>query len=120
MKIVLLGRLNTGDILTGPEKVSLNLFQKISEEYHTVFIEYFQKNSARSNLFTRFLGKYIKDENERILSVVILFLQIYIFFSMFMTDAWLWGQCGMLWGFILGLSVANYNILSKRVPALNV
>ena len=67
MKIVLLGRLNTGDILTGPEKVSLNLFQKISEEYHTVFIEYFQKNSARSNLFTRFLGKYIKDENERII-----------------------------------------------------
>ncbi len=64
--------------------------------------------------------KLAQDENERILSVVILFLQIYIFFSMFMTDAWLWGQCGMLWGFILGLSVANYNILSKRVPALNV
>ncbi|MHB8338474.1 MAG: O-antigen ligase family protein [Ignavibacteriaceae bacterium] len=59
-------------------------------------------------------------ENERILSVVILFLQIYIFFSMFMTDAWLWGQCGMLWGFILGLSLANYKILLQKASVSNV
>ncbi len=58
--------------------------------------------------------------DERLISAVILFMQIYIFYSMFMTDAWLWGQCGMLWGFVLGLSLANYKILLKKAIQQNV
>lgn len=67
MNIVLVGRLNTGVILTGPEKVSFNLYQEFSKYYPTVFIEYFQKSSENSNYFTRYFGKYIKDDNERII-----------------------------------------------------
>ena len=61
-----------------------------------------------------------KDRNEILISLIILTLQVYIFFSMFMTDSWLRGQCGMLWGFILGLSLANYKILSKKNAAFKV
>ena len=43
----------------------------------------------------------------------LLLLQIYITFSMCITDAWLWGQCGALWGLIMGISLANYKIVSK-------
>jgi O-antigen ligase len=64
--------------------------------------------------------KFEQSIDERIVSTIIAFLQLYIFISMFMTDAWLWGQCGMLWGFILGLSVANYKILANRAAGQNV
>lgn len=67
MNVALIGRLNNGAILTGPEKVSLNLYQEISEYCPTVFIEYFQKNFKNSNYFTRFLGKYVKVDDKRII-----------------------------------------------------
>jgi O-antigen ligase len=44
-------------------------------------------------------------------STILLTLQIYIFFSMFLTDAWLWGQCGMLWGMVMGTLIANNRII---------
>jgi O-antigen ligase len=52
-------------------------------------------------------------ENQKYFSLGMLILQIYILFSMCMTDAWLWGQCGMLWGIILGVSWANYQIITR-------
>jgi len=52
-------------------------------------------------------------ENQKFYSLLILSVQIYIFYSMFLTDAWLWGQCGMLWGMVLGLSIANYKIITS-------
>jgi O-antigen ligase len=45
------------------------------------------------------------------LSLILMMSLIYIIISMFMTDAWLWGQCGMLWGLFLGLLLANYKLL---------
>ncbi len=44
----------------------------------------------------------------------ILITQLYIACSMCITDAWEWGQCGMLWSIILGLAVANYSIVKKE------
>jgi O-antigen ligase len=55
----------------------------------------------------------IKNE-EKIISLILLAIQIYILFSMFLSDAWLWGQCGMLWGISLGISLVNYKILLRR------
>jgi O-antigen ligase len=51
---------------------------------------------------------------QKYFSLGILNVKIYILFSMCMTDAWLWGQCGMLWGVILGISLANYNIILRE------
>jgi O-antigen ligase len=60
-------------------------------------------------------------EEQIFYSIIILALQFYILFSMFLTDAWLWGQCGMLWGVVLGLSIANYKIITqKNKSQLNV
>ncbi len=39
---------------------------------------------------------------------------VYVFVSMGMTDAWLWGQITVLFGFLLGLTVANYKIISSK------
>lgn len=52
-------------------------------------------------------------KKQRYYSLGILTLQVYVIFSMVMTDAWLWGRCGMLWALILGVSLANYNIVKK-------
>jgi hypothetical protein len=50
---------------------------------------------------------------EKFFSLGILSLQVYVCFSMAVTDAWLWGQCGMLWSIILGISIANYKIIMR-------
>ena len=39
---------------------------------------------------------------------------VYVFISMGMTDAWLWGQFAVLLGFLLGLTVANHKIISIK------
>lgn len=59
-------------------------------------------------------------ENQKYFSFGILLVQIYIACSMFVSDAWLWGQCGMLWSLVLGISLANYKIIvrSNRVHTL--
>jgi len=57
-------------------------------------------------------------EDQKFYSLIILSIQIYIFYSMFLTDAWLWGQCGMLWGTVMGLSIANYKIISSESKTL--
>ena len=60
------------------------------------------------------ITKKVKSEEEKIYSTIILWLMIYIYVSMLMTDAWLWGDLFMLWALILGMSSANIKyILSK-------
>jgi O-antigen ligase len=51
-------------------------------------------------------------------SLGLLLLQIYVAVSMTMTDAWRWGQCGMLWGLILGFSCANYKSIMRSESTL--
>ena len=63
--------------------------------------------------------KLANTEDQKFYSLIIFSFQSYIFFSMFLTDAWLWGQCGMLWGIIMGISIANYKIITKSNSALN-
>lgn len=74
--------------------------------------------------FLLFLGASIRlgiesiklafSEEQIFYSIIILALQFYIMYSMFLTDAWLWGQCGMLWAVVLGLSIANYKIITNE------
>ena len=71
-------------------------------------------------LLTSSLGMALKSiklansEDQKFYSLIIFSLQIYIFFSMFLSDAWLWGQCGMLWGIVLGISISNYKIITNQ------
>jgi O-antigen ligase len=53
-------------------------------------------------------------EKEKSISLGILSVNIYITCSMFFSDAWLWHQCGFLWGLVLGVSMANYNRLAAQ------
>ena len=57
-------------------------------------------------------------EEQKYYSLGLLLLQVYVAVSMTMTDAWRWGQCGMLWGLILGLSCANYKIIMRSESSL--
>ncbi len=43
--------------------------------------------------------------NQKIISFILYWCQIYIIVSMIMTDAWLWGTLHMLWAVILGIAV---------------
>ena len=42
----------------------------------------------------------------------------YITVSMFLTDAWLWGQGGVLWGLVVGLIIANMRVNSREADAV--
>jgi O-antigen ligase len=44
----------------------------------------------------------------------LLVVQFYIFSSMLLTDAWLYGQCGILWSIVIGLSLGNYFIVMRN------
>ncbi|MFZ0453080.1 MAG: glycosyltransferase [Ignavibacteriaceae bacterium] len=57
MKIVYLGKFNNQSVLSGPEKYSINLFNFISTNMETVFIEYYFKSYRNSSIFTRLFGK---------------------------------------------------------------
>ncbi len=49
-----------------------------------------------------------------ILSTMLVWAILYIVISMIMTDAWLWGQGAVLWGFLLGLNLANLKLLRNK------
>ncbi len=53
------------------------------------------------------------ERTDKIRTIVLLWAAIYIFISMFMTDAWIWGQGAILFGIILGLNLANRRILIR-------
>lgn len=59
-------------------------------------------------LTIKFIKENLKlsfNQNQKILSFILFWCQIYILISMIMTDAWLWGTLHMLWAVILGISV---------------
>ncbi|HSL90584.1 MAG TPA: O-antigen ligase family protein, partial [Ignavibacteriaceae bacterium] len=60
------------------------------------------------------ITKKVKSEEEKIYSTIILWLMIYIFVSMLMTDAWLWGNLFMLWTLLLGMSSANIKYILNK------
>lgn len=53
-----------------------------------------------------------KSDEELFYSEIILWLTLYTLFSMIITDAWLWGHGIVLWGILLGMSIANRKILN--------
>ncbi len=56
---------------------------------------------------------------EKNISIGILLVHVYITFSMAFSDAWLWHQCAILWGFVLGISMANFRILKTDSEIIN-
>ena len=54
------------------------------------------------------------DRNEKNHSLVIFWLSIYTFFSMIVTDAWLWGHGLMLWSVLIGISIANRRLITSH------
>ena len=63
--------------------------------------------------------KYSRTVDERRFSFLIFWPLVYILISMFMTDAWLWGQCMMLWSIILGINLWNRKILKEKYSFQN-
>ncbi len=63
-KIILLGRFNKSEILTGPEKIAKRIFHYLSlQNCDVLFCDFFYKNKLDTNLFNRILG-YSKVENQ--------------------------------------------------------
>ena len=58
MKIVLLGRYNASDILTGPEKVAKRIFESVHRnKVEITFVDYFFKEKHSKQYLSRFFGK---------------------------------------------------------------
>ncbi len=55
MKLAFIGRYNDSELLTGPEKVAKRIFKEHSQEYDTVFIEYFF-DGRKHGLHKKFFG----------------------------------------------------------------
>ena len=79
----------------------IGLFGYLIFIFSTIKFSYQSVKSSNSNL-------------ENLVSTSIFFTLIYITVSMLMTDAWLWNQGIILWGIVLGLSMANRNILIEK------
>jgi len=63
-KIILLGRFNKTEILTGPEKIAKRILHYLSlRNSEVLFCDFYFKNKPDTNLFNRFFG-YSKAENE--------------------------------------------------------
>ena len=58
-----------------------------------------------------------KEKDEIFFSQILLWCLVYITYSLFLTDAWLWGSGIMVWGMFLGLGTANYKNLIKKLNA---
>ena len=59
------------------------------------------------------LKKSISELN-RLYSLMLIFLQVFILISMIMTDAWLWGNQLMLWAMLLAFSVSNKKLIASN------
>ncbi len=53
-------------------------------------------------------------DRQKHVSLTILMVHLYVAYSMAFTDAWLWHQCAIVWGIILGITVANNRILIRE------
>ncbi len=51
---------------------------------------------------------------EIVFSLIILWCLVYIVFSLFMTDAWLWGSGIIVWGIFLAFNIFNYKSLKVK------
>ena len=78
IKIIFAGRYNSGEILSGPEKVAKRIFGCLSNQTNSVFIEYFfdgSKYSTWQKLFGR--ERIIDDQNNQILRLGIFQIILY-------------------------------------------
>ncbi len=78
IKIIFAGRYNSGEILTGPEKVAKRIFSCLSNKTDSVFIEYFfdgSKYSIRKKLFGK--EKIIDFQNNKIFKLGIFQILLY-------------------------------------------
>lgn len=67
MRIVLLGKYNTSDYLSGPEKVAKNVFKKLQKENSEIsFVEYFF-DGTKYSLFHKLFGNEIVRDGELII-----------------------------------------------------
>ncbi|MFC2082237.1 O-antigen ligase family protein [Bacteroidota bacterium] len=65
----------------------------------------------------KFIIKSLKtrgDDTDNIRTLLICWSFVYIIFSMFMTEAWLYGQFIVWMGILVGLLISNYNIITKK------
>jgi glycosyltransferase involved in cell wall biosynthesis len=79
MKIVLIGKYNESELLSGPEKVAKRLFENIRLiNSDTVFIEYFFKYSGKSSFLLRLFGskELYKSANVKTLGILPLFFYL--------------------------------------------
>jgi O-antigen ligase len=60
-----------------------------------------------------------KSVEELFYSEIILWLTLYTLFSMIITDAWLWGHGIVLWGLLIGMSIANRKIINLNSSKQN-
>jgi glycosyltransferase involved in cell wall biosynthesis len=60
VKVCILGRYNSSEILTGPEKVAKRLFEELACNSNTVFLEYFF-DGRRHGLFKKLFGFEVVD-----------------------------------------------------------
>ncbi len=72
-----------------------------------VFLLHRIYKAAKENFY---LSKSSLDKEH---SLILYFVSIYIVISMFISDAWLWGQCGILWGIVVGLIFAQKKMLKN-------
>jgi len=56
-----------------------------------------------------------KSNKELFYSEIIMWLTLYTLFSMVITDAWLWGHGIVLWGLLIGMSIANQKIINLNI-----
>lgn len=80
MNILLLGRYNESEILTGPEKVAKRIFEKITRKEKSVFIDYFydgKKYGFYKKLFGREVICRINESNVMRLGIFTLFFYLF-------------------------------------------
>ncbi len=58
--------------------------------------------------------KLSTSEEEKIISLIIFAFNVYITVSLIMTSAWFWGQQGVLFGILLGITSSNYKLLANK------
>lgn len=70
LKIIFVGRYNSGEVLTGPEKVAKRIYSELQDETDSVFIEYFFDGSKYS-IWQKLFGKEktIGSQNQRIFRI---------------------------------------------------
>lgn len=73
---------------------------------------------ANLKLFFKNL-KLVREKSDIMRTLIICWVFVYMSASMFMTDAWLFGQQILIWGIFLGLLLSNFGILSTKSEKSN-